>query len=348
MHPPDEENLPSVTVVISLHNEEDLVAKRIENLQTLAYPKEKIEIVLGDDCSSDRTRPIIRERMAVDPRIRLVEFDEHQGKTAIINALVPQCRGDIIAFSDANTLYDGDAVRRMARGIMDRKVGSVCGRPILRSGTGINPDDEYWQYETMIKMRENDLGVVLGANGGIYMIRKELFQPLESRVIQIDDFIWPVRVYEKGYHGVYEPQAIAYEESAPTVEAEFRRKVRIGTGDYRALVECRRLLVPWKGWIAFAFWSHKVLRWCVPFPMLTLFFSNARVRATTATEFFVIQSVFYLCAGICWTLSGQKHGLARLFRLPYYCGQQSRFAHRIHSLRDRQQAAWTQKTHRPC
>ena len=135
--------------------------------------------MLGDDCSSDRTREIIRERVARNPRIRFFPFDTHQGKTAVINTLVPQATGDIIALTDANTFWEPDSLRLMARHFADDRVGAVSGRLLLRSATGINTDDAYWKYETWIKQREDDLGVVLGANGGIYALRRNLFHPLQ-------------------------------------------------------------------------------------------------------------------------------------------------------------------------
>ncbi|MEI6084998.1 MAG: glycosyltransferase family 2 protein [Verrucomicrobiota bacterium] len=340
----DDQHTPAVSLVISLHNEEKLIAERIDNFEALDYPN--CELLLGDDCSTDRTRAIIQERMARNPRIRFFPFDTHQGKTAVINTLVPQAQGDIIAFTDANTFYAPDAMRKMCRHFADPKVGSVSGRLILTSATGVNTDDSYWRYETLLKQRENDLGVVLGANGGIYTLRKELFRPLKSNVIQIDDFIWPVSVYIHGYRGVYEAGAVANEEASPYVEAEFRRKIRIGTGDYRALVECRQLLLPWKGWIAFAFWSHKVLRWFAPFLLVIVFITNALLPQYR--WLFYAQLTFYLAAGIGKFFSKQKNLLAKLLRVPYYfVGSNVALLIGFYKcVTGRQQATWTQKAHR--
>ncbi len=347
----EQTHLPTVSMVISLHNEETLVAQRMENFENLDYPTEKLELVLGDDCSSDRTRAIVRERMGRNGRIRLFEFDARQGKTAVINQLVSQCRGEVIAFTDANTSYAPDALRRMVQHFADPRVGAVCGRLILRSATGINTEDQYWQYETLIKRRENDLGVVLGAHGGIYALRKGLFHPLPSHVVQIDDFIWPLRVYEYGCRAVYEPAAVATEESAPTVEAEFRRKIRIGTGDYRALVECRRLLLPWKGWISFSFWSHKVLRWCAPFFLIVLLVSNAFLLDRPLYRLlFAMQVAFYAGAALGWSMSRRQHAVAKLLRIPYYfvAGNLALLIGCFKCLTGRQQAAWSGKAHRTC
>lgn len=348
-HRQDEQHRPLATMVISLHNEEKHITHRIDNFEALDYPPDKLELLLGDDCSSDRTRAIIRERIQRNPRIRLVEFDTHQGKTAIINQLVPQARGEIIGFTDANTFWEPDALCKLARHLADPQVGSVSGKLILRSPTGVNTDDNYWKYETKIKHREADLGVVLGAAGGIYLLRKELFHPLKSDVIQIDDFIWPVSVYERGHRGVYEPAAVAQEEAAPHVEAEFRRKIRIGTGDFRALWECRRLLAPWRGWVAFAFWSHKVLRWFAPFLLLAVWTTNAALLDRPLYRvLFILQTIFYLGALAGRFMSRQQHLLAKIFRIPYFFvgGNVALLIGCLKCVTGQQQAAWSQKAHR--
>jgi cellulose synthase/poly-beta-1,6-N-acetylglucosamine synthase-like glycosyltransferase len=340
---------PKVTMVISLHNEERLITERIENFLALEYPREQLELLLGDDCSTDRTRQIIREWMAKDQRIRLVEFDSHQGKTAVINQLVPMTSADLIVFTDANTFYEPDALRKMTRHFVEPRIGVVCGHMILRSPTGVNIEHNYWAAEATMKMRENDLGVVLGANGGIYVMRKHLFTPLRSDVIQIDDFIWPVRVYQQGCMGVYERDAVAYEEVSPTVEAEFRRKVRIGTGDYRALGECWRLLMPWKGWVAFAFWSHKVLRWLAPFLLVIVLVANAGILSSPIYRvLFGLQLLFYITAAAGRVLSTKTHFAAKLARIPYYfVGSNVALAVGCYKcLTGRQRAAWSQKAHR--
>jgi glycosyltransferase involved in cell wall biosynthesis len=343
------ENTPFVSMVISLHNEERHIAGCIESFEALDYPADKCELLLGDDCSTDRTRAIIRERMVHNPRIRFFPFDNHQGKTAVINQLVPQATGAIVAFTDANTFWHPDALRLLARHYADPRVGAVGGRLVLRSPTGINTDDAYWRFETLLKQRENDLGVQLGAPGGIYTLRKNLFRPLKSDVIQIDDFIWPVSVYWQGHIGVNEPAAVAHEEAAPHVEAEFRRKVRIGTGDFRALYECRRLLNPFRGWISFSFWSHKVLRWSAPLLLLLLLLSNALLLSDPFYQvIFALQTAFYALAVVGYFISRQQHLFAKLCRIPYYfLGSNLALAIGFYKCATgRQKATWSQKTHR--
>lgn len=348
-HRADATHVPFVTILVSLHNEERHISRLIDSFESLEYPPDKKELLLGDDCSSDRTREIIRERMARNPQIRLVEFDIHPGKTEVINQLVPQAAGEILGFSDANTFWQPSALALLVRHYANPKVGAVGGRLVLRSASGVNTDDAYWRFETMLKQRENDLGVQLGAPGGIYTMRKSLFYPLRSDVIQIDDFIWPVSVYWQGFIGVNEPDAVAHEEAAPHVEAEFRRKVRIGTGDFRALYECRRLLLPWLGWVSFAFWSHKVIRWSAPFLLLAVFITNACLLHQLLYRWlFGLQLAFYTIALAGRLLSRQHHLLAKVCRVPYYFvgGNIALAIGFVKCASGRQKATWTQTLHR--
>lgn len=343
------QNTPFVSMVISLHNEERHISQRIDNFEALDYPADKKQFLLGDDCSTDQTRAIIRERAARNPQIKLLPFDTHQGKTAVINQIVPQANGDIIAFTDANTFWQPDSLRLLVRHYADPRVGAVGGRLVLRSTTGINTDDAYWRYETLLKQRESELGVQLGAPGGIYTLRKQLFHPLRSDVIQIDDFIWPVSVYWQGHIGVNEPAAIAHEEAAPHVEAEFRRKVRIGTGDFRALWECRALLNPLRGWVSFAFWSHKMLRWSAPLLLLLLLLANLFLLDHLLYRWlFGLQLAFYLLAVVGYFVSRQQHLFAKICRIPYYfLGSNLALAIGFYKCATgRQKATWTQKAHR--
>ena len=343
---PDSAHAPRVTLVVSLHNEEKHIARRIDNFEALDYPADKLDLMLGDDCSTDRTREIIRERMARNPRIKFFPFDTHQGKTAVINTLVPQAAGDVIAFTDANTFWQPDALRLLAQHYTNPRVGAVSGRLVLRSATGVNTDDAYWKFETLMKRRENDLGVALGAPGGIYTMRKQYFHPLKSDVIQIDDFIWPSSVYWQGAHGVVETAAVAHEEAAPHVEAEFRRKVRIGTGDYRALWECRALLNPLRGWVSFAFWSHKVLRWLAPFLLLVVLITNVLIPEYRWLLYG--QIAFYTAAGLGIFFSKQKHLVAKVLRIPYYFigSNAALLVGFFKCVTGRQKATWSQKAHR--
>lgn len=345
----DDAYQPMVSVVCSLHNEEAHIEQLIAAFANSDYPQDRLEVLLGDDCSTDRTREIIQAAQEQHPNITLVPFDTNAGKTAVVNQLVPTTQGDVVAFCDANTFYEADGLRKMVQHFADERVGTVCGRLVLKSKTGVNTDDQYWQYESTIKQIEGNFGVVLGANGGIYMLRKELFVPLEPSVIQIDDFIWPVKAQEQGYIGVYEPEAIANEEAAPFVEAEFRRKVRIGTGDYRALRDLWRVLLPSQGMLSFCYWSHKVIRWLAPFILIALLIVNGQLFSELLyRQLFGLQLLFYATAYAGRFVSKQPHLWAKVLRLPYYfAGSNAALLVGFYRcITGRQSATWTSTGHR--
>jgi cellulose synthase/poly-beta-1,6-N-acetylglucosamine synthase-like glycosyltransferase len=269
----DQRFLPTVSVLIVAHNEEAVIRARIENLLATDYPKEKLELVIASDGSRDRTAAIAREYS--DRSVALVEFPSRTGKAAVLDAVIPTLTGEIVILSDANTMMDRAAARRLVRWFCDPRVGSVCGKLVLTdSTTGSNVDSVYWRYETLLKRCEGKLGGLLGANGGIYAIRRSLFRGIRHDTI-IDDFVIPLLARVRtGCRLVYDETAVAYEETPPEISIEFRRRARIGAGDFQSITLLWPLLDPRRGAIAFTFFSHKLLRWLCPFFLLGLATAN--------------------------------------------------------------------------
>jgi cellulose synthase/poly-beta-1,6-N-acetylglucosamine synthase-like glycosyltransferase len=264
---------PRVSLIISAHNEEAVIGARIKNAQRLRYPFDKLEILIGSDGSTDRTDAVVRG--FEDPRVRLVVAKEWRGKPAMLNRLVAQARGEILLFSDANSEWAPDAAEQLVRRFEDPRVGAVCGKLRLRARDGRcgRPERTYWQYETVLKTLEGGLGCALGANGAIYAMRRELFRPLDENTL-VDDFVAAMRVKEQGFDVVFAPEAVAEEEPAASCEGEYVRRVRIGAGNFQSIRILRGLLDPRRGVVALAFFSHKVVRWCVPFLLAALFAAN--------------------------------------------------------------------------
>jgi cellulose synthase/poly-beta-1,6-N-acetylglucosamine synthase-like glycosyltransferase len=302
---------PFVSLLIAAHDEEACIADRIQNAVTADYPQERLEILIASDGSIDRTNEIVRG--FARGNVRLFAYERRRGKAATLNASVPQARGDIIVFSDANTLFEPHAIPRLVRWFKDPRVGVVCGKLILTDPkTGNNVDGLYWRYETFLKQCEGQIGGLLGANGAIYAMRRDLYRPVPDNTI-IDDFVIPL--YSKIKHRfdiVYDTTAIAHEETAATIDHEFRRRVRIGSGDYQSLVHLWPLLSPLYGWTSFAFVGHKLLRWLSPFFLLFAALSN--VFLLTRPLFLatmIAQVVFYATAfvgtrvrGTSWPIKG--------------------------------------------
>ena len=266
---------PQVSIILSAYNEENVIADRLKNLLDLDYPRERLEILVGSDGSTDRTCEIVNR---FNPQgIRLVAFKERRGKASVVNDLVAQARGDIAVLTDANTFFDSDAVRELVKAF--RRYPSACavlGRLDLRSSTETgNLDGVYWRYDTLIKTLESRFGSVVGGNGAIYAVRRKRYQPISREAISNDDFLIPMLMrLHSGGQVFFVPSARAWEMSPERIRDEFRRHVRIGAGDLQALLWTWRLLLPWKGRVAVAYFSHKVLRWFGPWFMLVGFGAN--------------------------------------------------------------------------
>ena len=229
--------------------------------------------MIGLDGCSDGTAEIVRR--FEDRGVRLLDFGERRGKASVLNAAMNLVEGEIVLMSDANTDIDPQAARRLVRWFQNPEVGAVVGRLILTDPrSGKNADGLYWKYETFLKRCEGRLGALLGANGAIYAIRRELYVPIPAETI-IDDFVIPLLAkLRSGCAIVYDCDAVAREETPPDVSSEFHRRARIGAGGFQSIALLWRLLDPRRGWVAFTFLSHKVLRWLCPFFLIGLLASN--------------------------------------------------------------------------
>jgi cellulose synthase/poly-beta-1,6-N-acetylglucosamine synthase-like glycosyltransferase len=253
---------PVLTVVISAHDEESCIQQKVENCLALDYPADKLEVLIGCDGCNDRTAE--RARATRDARVRVIEAPR-SGKATVLSRLVPLAKGDLVLLTDANTMIDKGAAKALVRHFHDAAVGAVVGR--LRLYNRVKRDYEeslYWKYETVLKYHEGKRGCVLGANGGIYAVRRLLFQPLRESTIT-DDFVVPIRIAARGWRIPYEPEAVAFEETTEDVEQDFERRARIGAGNWQSLALLPEALDPRTGFLCFSFVSHKLLRWLVPF-----------------------------------------------------------------------------------
>jgi cellulose synthase/poly-beta-1,6-N-acetylglucosamine synthase-like glycosyltransferase len=266
--------LPSAALLIAAYNEEAVIAARLDNAAAADYPHDRLRVVVASDGSSDRT-PAIVARYA-DRGVRLLDYKARRGKSSVLNSAMREIDAEVVILSDANTHIEPDAVGRLARWFADPAVGAVCGRLILTDPTtGANADGMYWKYETFLKKQEARLGGLLGSNGAIYAIRRRLYVPIPDDTI-VDDFVIPLLAkLREEFTIVYDADAVAHEESAANVGAEFRRRSRIGAGGFQAIVLLWRLLNPARGWVAFTFLSHKVLRWFCPFFLIAMLVSSA-------------------------------------------------------------------------
>lgn len=296
-----------VTVIIAAWNEAGAIGPRLENLLAQDYPGE-LTIRVGSDASGDAT--VAEARAVDDPRVEVIDFRERRGKAAVLNDLVAGVEEGILVFTDANTRFEPGTLERLVRRFADPAVGAVCGELHLEGNDGSNQDGLYWRYEQVLKFYESRIGGLLGANGAIYALRPEAFRPLPRGTI-VDDFHTAMVAAEAGWRVVYDPEARAVEETPEALADEFRRRIRIGLGNWQSFARFAGMLHPRYGARAFTFLSHKVLRWLVPHLALVALVTSATLAVTGEGIYLallVLQGLGYAwaVAGWIWLATGRR------------------------------------------
>lgn len=321
---------PQVSLIIAAYNEANSIEAKLANILSLDYPRDRLEVIVASDGSNDGTEAIVRGyagqgiKLLAQPR---------QGKAPALNAAVAASSGEILVFSDANSMYAPDALRALVRPFADPKVGGVAGNQCYLSKTrgagrigkekqsGLTSAGEqgYWNFDRLLKQFESQAGNTISATGAIYAIRRALFQAVPGGVT--DDFVTSTRVIAQGYRLVFAPEAVAYEPVAASGEVEFGRKVRVISRGLRGVIEMRALLNPFRyGFYAWQLFSHKVLRRLVVFPLLVLFLVSPLLwlkgwfyQAAT-----LAQVGFYGCALLGMALGGTRLSRLKLFTFPFF------------------------------
>jgi cellulose synthase/poly-beta-1,6-N-acetylglucosamine synthase-like glycosyltransferase len=292
----------------------------LDNLVSLDYPKDKIEVVIASDGSKDGTETIV-ERYK-DCGVKLLALPR-SGKAVALNTAVAASSGEILVFSDANSMYKSDAIKELVKPFADSNIGGVAGNQIYRKNTADGSSGEgeraYWNFDRLLKQFQGKAGNTLAATGAIYAIRRSLFRPIPDGVS--DDFVTSTSVIAQGYRLVFSPAAVAYEPVASTSTAEFGRKVRVIVRSWRAFFFMRELLNPFRhGFYAVQLFSHKILRYLVVVPLIVLFFVSPFLWKVSwfyqvAT---ILQVLFYASAGFGYFLDRTRSGLMKLLTIPFY------------------------------
>ena len=310
---------PSVTLFISAYNEEEVISKKIENCLNIDYPQDLLKIVIASDGSNDRTVEIARKYE--HPCLEIIDFSERSGKIGVVNKVVPSLSGEIIVFSDANTMFMTDSIKNLIRNFADPKVGAVSADVILESGqTSFGRGESfYYRYERFIQEKESQIDSIIGADGGMYAIRRQLFIPPENDTI-IDDFVISMNVAISGYRLVYEGEAKGYEGNTNTYYEEFLRKSRVIAGAYQVMKTGQGVPRLSQAKLFFCFFSHKLLRWLTPVLLVLLFVSNLRLVLAGFTNGYLIlliaELIFLFLAIIGFTV---KHRISNyIFNVPFY------------------------------
>ena len=266
--------LPKVSLIISAYNEEAVIEGKILNSLSLNYPTDLLEIMIVSDGSDDMTNDIVRKYE--NRGVLLKYFEGRLGKTACLNRAVTLAQGEIIVFSDANSMYDKNAIKNLISNFADERIGFVTGytryvekdADQIASSIGI-----YAKIEKMTKTWESKISSCVGADGAIFAIRRHLYWPLSD--VDINDFVIPLNIIKQGLKGVLEENAYCVEKTAGNPKGEFRRQTRITNRTLRAIFNNASLLNPLKyGFFSFALFSHKIAKFLTPFFLLSLVCSN--------------------------------------------------------------------------
>ncbi|WP_161604315.1 glycosyltransferase family 2 protein [Roseiconus nitratireducens] len=267
--------VPSVTLVISAFNEAGVIREKLENAMALDYPRDQLEVMVISDASDDGTDEIVLEY--ADRNVRLCRQEQRLGKSAGLTRFCPTASGQVLVFTDANSMFRPDALRMLVRHFDNPEVGYTVGSQQydhVDQGASADSENVYWSLELKLKAWESRLGSVVGADGAIYALRKELFEPLAPE--DINDFLIPLKVVVKGFRGIFDPEAICFEDAAPDFGGEFRRKYRIVNRSLRAVTKVPQAFNPFRvGWFAFELIGHKVLRWLSPVFLALMLVSSA-------------------------------------------------------------------------
>ena len=313
--------LPLMSVIIAAYNEEKSIGEKLENVFSLDYPHDRLEVVIASDGSTDRTDEVIKNFEGSG--IKLLSLPR-QGKASALNAAVSASNGEILVFSDANSIYKADALRALIRPFADPIVGGVAGnqsylKKIGKSSVGVG-ERSYWSFDRLMKESESKAGSTISATGAIYAIRRSLFQNVMEGVT--DDFYTSTGVISQGLRLVFAADAIAFEHPASTSKVEFGRKVRIITRGLRAIFIARSaLLNPFRfGFYAIQLFSHKVLRRLIVFPLLLLFFVTPFLWTTHLFYKFMMlgQLAFYSLGALGLLLNGTRLGRLKILTIPFY------------------------------
>ena len=319
------EIFPKISVVIVARNEEASIRETLLSKIDQDYPKDRIEIVVASDSSTDQTDEIVLEFAARYPEIpiRLVRQEMWLGKTAALNLAVAASTGEILVFSDANSCYLQGAIRKLVRNFNDPKVGYVTGQMIygVRQGNVVAEGCGFFmRYENRLRKLETSIGSIVGVDGGIDAMRRCLFEPIRADLIS--DFMLPLKVASRGYRVVYEEEAVNQEEALHDSRKEFRMRVRVIVRSFNAIVSQASLLNPFKhGFFSIQLLTHKILRYLVPEFMILLYVANIPLAWIDSRYRWLIagQTLFYGMASLGPMWSSQKSRRSFLIAPYYFC-----------------------------
>ncbi len=309
--------IPSVSFIITVHNEEKVIEKKIENALALDYPEQKLEIIVASDASTDRTNELVSRYF--DRGVKLYLPQERKGKSVTQNEAVATAQGEIIVLGDADTMFDRHFIREIVKNFDDPKVGCATG-----VYTNINPDVNsitsnigfFWKFELLLRDLESRIGILFTTSGACMALRKNIFVPMDRRFA--DDGVIALDVVLQGYRVVNDKKAIAFITHPTSKSYQFNLRKRVIIRNVPCLLSRGKLLNPIRyPHFAFAIISHRFLRWLTPFFMIATFLSNTFLLSESFYQLtYMFQAVFYICAIIGSALE-KRNTIISAFSAPY-------------------------------
>jgi cellulose synthase/poly-beta-1,6-N-acetylglucosamine synthase-like glycosyltransferase len=305
-------------MIVVAYNEGRRIRSRLENLLTLDYPRDRIEIIVGSDGSTDDT--VDQARRYERRGVRIQAFRERRGKPAVLNALVPLTQGEIVVFADARQHFDRRALRALVSNFADDAAGAVSGELILRTQRRAAAATQgaafYWRYEKLIRSTEARSDSTVGATGAIYAIRRELFEPIPDDTV-LDDVAIPLHIVKRGYRVLFEPEARAYDRACATAREEFVRKTRTIAGTFQLFAREPWLLNPLRNRLWFETISHKALRLTIPALHAALLGANVSLLGGWLYQWMLAGQLMFYAAALAGCLQPAARRRLILYSVPY-------------------------------
>jgi cellulose synthase/poly-beta-1,6-N-acetylglucosamine synthase-like glycosyltransferase len=266
-------DLPAVDILLAAHNEEAVIEEKVHSTFATTYPHDRLRLLVGSDNSSDQTNVLLAKLAAQYPQLRFEAYQQRTGKPTVIENLARQATAPVLVLTDANVFFAPDTLYHLVKHFHNPTIGLVGGNIINpeHRAEGISGQEKaYLERENLIKFQEGiTWGAMMGAFGGCFAVRRSCYHPAPAAFL-VDDFYITMAVLRDGFQAINELAAVCYEDVSDRLPEEFRRKARISAGNFQNLKEFRPLLSPAWGGVAFALWSHKVLRWYTPLLLLLL------------------------------------------------------------------------------
>lgn len=310
---------PKVSLIVCAYNEEHVIAEKMKNALSCNYPSDKYEIIIVSDGSDDGTNRIIEG--FTDSKFRFIPNKNRGGKATALNTAFENCTGDICVLTDANVIFEPDAINKLVRRFSDGTIGAAVGNVILRSASGeISGESFYSRYEKAIHTSENNWATMITVDGAMYAIRSKYARAIPTDTVT-DDWFIASRALSDKKRIVYQPEAVGFEDAASSVSGEFDRKVRMIAGGFQLMFRSASLFLnPIKyPKISFMFLSHKLLRWTAGLFMIVLLLANLAMSGSGDLFYIWVlggQIVIYLLAIIGWI--GKRSLTHFVFYVPYY------------------------------